>query len=155
MHHEPHRQAALVELAEHRIEQERHVVVDDLDDRDRLDVLGAHQAGAGFDADLRLAQRPYHQERPGILGERAELARLVGQQILGRRTREQSGRKTVRHVVALALDDGAHLLDEPPRRAPFLTAEKAFGHVSPAANHPVQIVAVFLIHAVASRGASL
>ena len=35
MHDQPHGEAALGQFAHHRIDQERHVVVDDLDHRDR------------------------------------------------------------------------------------------------------------------------
>ncbi len=53
MQHEPHIDALLGELGHHRVEQERHVVVDHLDDRDGPDALRAHRAGARLEADLR------------------------------------------------------------------------------------------------------
>ena len=36
MRHQPHIEPVIGEVAHHRIDQERHVVVDDLDHRDRL-----------------------------------------------------------------------------------------------------------------------
>ena len=44
MQHQADVEPLLGQLAHHRVEQERHVVVDDLDDRDRLDALRAHRA---------------------------------------------------------------------------------------------------------------
>jgi hypothetical protein len=39
--HHARGQPALGELPHHRIDQERHVIVDDLDDRDRFEMLAA------------------------------------------------------------------------------------------------------------------
>ena len=38
MHDDARPQAALIELGQHRVDQERHVVIDDLDQADRLQI---------------------------------------------------------------------------------------------------------------------
>ena len=124
MHDQADLDPPLVELGEHRIEQERHVVVDDLEHRDRLDALRAKRTGRRFQADLRDAGLAVEQERPGFLGQGGELARLVDDEILGRGTGEQARRKARGHVVAQAGEDRAHLLDEPLRGALLLGADK-------------------------------
>ena len=65
---------------------------------------------------------PLHQEAPRLLGERRELARFVGGDVLRRGAAEQGGREPVRHVVAQAGEDRAHLLDE-PAPGPFLIGD--------------------------------
>ena len=53
MRHQPHVEPAVGEFAHHRVDQERHVVVDDLDHRDGLAVGGAlqrHSRRSGFSA---------------------------------------------------------------------------------------------------------
>jgi hypothetical protein len=103
----------LGQLAHHRVEQERHVGVDHLDDRDRLDALGADRTGTRLEAQLGHVRLALLQEQPGRFGEVGELARLVAHQILRRRCREQELRETFRHVTAQALQDRARLLDQP------------------------------------------
>ena len=71
MRHQLHVEPALGELAHHRIDQERHVVVDDLDHRDRLALARLFQRH-GLAADFRRARLPVFEkiERPlGQLGE--------------------------------------------------------------------------------------
>ena len=55
MRHQPDDEAALGQLAHHRIDQERHVVVDDLEHRDGLQPL-ARQRRRRLEADLRRAR---------------------------------------------------------------------------------------------------
>ena len=121
--------ALLVEFAQHGIDQERHVVVDDLQDRDRLDVLGGHRTGARVEADLRRPGLAVRQQRPGVLGERRKLARLIAEKILGRRAPEQASGESRRHVVAQPGQDRAHLLDEPAPGAFVFGADQGlYGH---------------------------
>ena len=67
-------------------------------------------------ADLRRPRLAARQQRPGVLGERRKLARLIAEKILGRRAPEQaSGESLFRRRATRS--DRAHLLDEPaPRR---------------------------------------
>ena len=57
------REVALVELADHRIDQERHVVVDDLDHRMRRDPAVLRELRR-IDAQLRRARRALARELP-------------------------------------------------------------------------------------------
>ena len=65
------------------------------------------------EADLRRPRLAVRQQRPGVLGERRKLARLIAEKILGRRAPEQASGESRRHVVAQPGQDRAHLLDEP------------------------------------------
>src|SRR5262249_60688585 len=109
-----------------RIEHERPVVVDDLDDRDGLDVLGADRPGTAFEAYLGGAGLAFLEERPGLLGKRGKLARLVTGEVLGGGAREQLRREALGHVAVKAGDDRAGLLDQPARGALALGIEKTF-----------------------------
>ena len=82
--------AALGQLAHHRIEQERHVVVDDLDHRDVAQQL----AGAGRRWRCAASARracARAKKRPGRFGQRDDLAPVIADEVFRRRAVEQAG----------------------------------------------------------------
>ena len=123
MQHQAHVEPLLGQLGHHRVEQERHVAVEHLDDRDRLDALGAHRAGPRLEAHLRRRRLALLQEQPGGFGEVGELARLVAHEILRRRAGEHHRREAVRNAAAQAFQDRAGLLDQPAGGALLVAAE--------------------------------
>ncbi len=117
MQHEADVEPLLGQLGHHRVEQERHVAVEHLDDRHRLDAIGAHRARPRLEAHLGHRRLALLQEQPRGFGEVGDLARLVAHQILGRRAGEHHRGEAVRNTAAQAFHDRAGLLDQPPRRA--------------------------------------
>ena len=89
MHEQADIEAALINLAEHGIDQKRHVVVDDLQHP------AAGLAGKRLEADLGGAGRPFLQQRPGALGDAGEFGRRVALEILRHREPEQLGDEIV------------------------------------------------------------
>ena len=90
MRDEAHRQTLRRQLGHHRVDQERHVVVDDLDDADRPAL--ARRRGRErllVEPDRRVARSALREERPRLLRELRELLRLIAQQIFRRRAAEQ------------------------------------------------------------------
>ncbi len=126
MRHQPHRELAIGEFAHHRIEQERHVVIGDLDHRDRL-VRGRELERLA--ADFCSARRPLAQEIVGPLGERGEIGGGVTHHVLGHRAGKELGDKGCRHVVAALGERGCGLRDRGARGAFFLAAGQLNGHV--------------------------
>ena len=80
-------EAALVELADDRIDQKRHVVVDDVEHRH-----GARHRRR-LEADLGRAGLAFGEQRPRPLGDGGELVRPVALQIVGHRRAEQFGKE--------------------------------------------------------------
>ena len=76
-------------LAQHGIEQERHVVVDDRDDGHRAAV--ANDPRVDVDGDHAVALPVFRDGRAGQCGGPLEHRRLVGGEILGRRPAEEEG----------------------------------------------------------------
>jgi hypothetical protein len=64
------------------------------------------------------------QAEKGVLGQRREFARLIGQDVLRGGAGEQRFGEAGRNVVAQAGEDHAHLLDEPRRRAFLLSTRE-------------------------------
>ena len=97
MDDQPRRQAPLGQFGHHRIDQERHVVVDDLDHRDRFQTLASRGAGSSkriFGAPgLRAGEK-----HPRLARERRELVGLVADKILRRGAPEQQRGKIGRHI---------------------------------------------------------
>ena len=82
--HQPQFEPALGEFAQHRIDQERHVVVDDLDHRDRLAfarLLERHRLAANF----RRARLPLSQKIVSPLGQTAKIGRRQARYVLRHR----------------------------------------------------------------------
>ena len=75
VHHQAHVDAALRQLRHDRVDQERHVVVDDLEDRDVLEPVARDGAGRGLEPDLAGAGLADGEQRPGPLRQRRDLAR--------------------------------------------------------------------------------
>ena len=96
MHDQADLHAMLGELGEHRIDQERHVVVDDLEDRGGLEPLVDGGDGGRVEAHLGDAGLAVREKRPGSGRELGELARVVAHEVLGHRAREQRGRRSPR-----------------------------------------------------------
>ena len=85
------------DLAEDRIEQERHVVVDDGDDRHRAAL--ADDAGIGIDGDDALALAVDGDRLAGQLGGAFEVGGVVGGDVFGRRAGQQIVGKPGRPVL--------------------------------------------------------
>ena len=71
---------SLGELAQHGIDQERHVIVDDLQHQDRPQMLAC--GGKRLEPDLRRARLALGQEPPGRLRQRRHLAGVVANHVL-------------------------------------------------------------------------
>ncbi len=82
-------EAALIELADDRIEQKRHVVVDDVEHRH-----GARHRRR-LEADLGRAGLALGEQRPRPLGDGGKLVGPVALQIVGHRRAEQFGKERV------------------------------------------------------------
>ena len=93
---------ALGDLAEHRIEQERHVVVDDGDDRHRPAL--ADDAGIDVYGDDAIALAVLGDSAPGEVGGALEIGGVVGGDILGRRAGEQIVGEPARPFARLCRD---------------------------------------------------
>ena len=81
MHDKPDRQAAFRQRRHDRIDQERHVVIDDLDHRDAVQPGGAGGRLRIGKADFRMAGFADLQKLPALLAERGELFRLIAEQV--------------------------------------------------------------------------
>ena len=101
MHHQAHVDAALRQLRHDRVHQERHVVVDDLQNRDVLEPIARNGAGGGLETNLGDAGLPYGEQRPGALRHGRHLARLIGQKVLRRGAGEQPGNEGFGNIPAL------------------------------------------------------
>src|SRR4051794_7577600 len=123
MQHQAHVDALLGQLGHHGVEQERHVAIDHLDDRDGADALRAHRAGPRLETDLWRAGLALLEELPGGLGKFGNLARLVARQVLARHAREHQRQEAIRHVAAGTLDDDLRLLDQPADSAILIADE--------------------------------
>ena len=120
MHDQARRQAALGQFGHHRIDQERHVVVDDLDHRDRLEMLAVRRRRL-LEADFRRAGLAGGEERPGLAGERREFGGVVADQVLRRGAAEQQRDKIVRHVALVAAQELCGRIDAGARGALLAT----------------------------------
>ena len=78
---EPHHQSGVAEFAHHRIEQKRHVVVEDLDDRHRPSI---RLEGRVDEAQPVLAGLTPGERRPGVVDEPDQVVGQVGDEVLGR-----------------------------------------------------------------------
>ena len=106
MHEQTDIEAALIDLAEHGIDQKRHVVVDDLEHR------AAGLAGKRLEADLGGAGRPFLQERPGALRDAGKFGRGVALEILRHREPEQFGKKIVGDIAPALRQHRASFADQ-------------------------------------------
>ena len=97
MRNKPDADAAFGQLAHQRVNQERHVVVDDFDHRDRLEPLAVGRGGRN-EAYFRLARFTDGKEGPGVAGELGEFVCAVDEEILGRRAREQNRCESRRNI---------------------------------------------------------
>ena len=125
MHDETHVEPALGELGQHRIHQERHVVVDDFEHRIRAQPLVTGQVGR-VEPDLRHAGLAHREQRPGVRGELGKLARVVPQEVFGDRVGEQRGDEILRHLAIVAAQDFAGRGDQ-RRFGAFLIAPGKIG----------------------------
>ena len=110
MRHQLHGEPALGELAHNRVDQERHVVVDDLDNRDRLAFARLFQRH-GLAADFRSAGLPLLKKIERPLGQVGEIGDRVAQHILRYRSGVELRDKRCRDVTAACGQRGAGLLD--------------------------------------------
>ena len=109
--HQLHVEAALGEFAHHRVEQERHIVVDDLDDADRLAfarLIERHRVAA----DLRRARLPLVEKIERPLGQHRQIGDAVAQHVLRHRARVKLRDEGRRDVGAARGKRGAGLLDD-------------------------------------------
>ena len=129
MRHQLHIEPALGDLAHHRVDQERHVVVDDLDHRDRLALARFFQRH-GLAADLRRARRPVFEKIERPLGQFGEIGGRVAQHILRHRAGVELRDERRRDVAAARSKRGAGLLDDGAGGVFMLAGGKFNGHGS-------------------------
>ena len=87
MHEQANVETAFVEFADHRIDEERHVVIDDVEHR----YPARH--GGGLEAHFGRTGLRCGEKRPRLLGDRSELLRPVALQILRHCEPEKLGEK--------------------------------------------------------------
>ena len=127
MRHQLHGKPALGEFAHHRVDQERHVVVDDLDHRNRLAPARFFQRH-GFAADLRRARRTVFEKIERPLGQRGEIGGRVTQHVLGHHAAIELRDERGRHVGAARAEFGAGLRDHGAGGVFVLAGGKFIGH---------------------------
>ncbi len=89
MHQERNVETAFVEFAEHRIDEERHVVIDDIEHR------CASRCGGGRQPHLGRTCRALRKKCPRVIGDRGEFFRTVAFEVLGRSKPKSSAKKSV------------------------------------------------------------
>ena len=127
MRHQSHVEPALGDLAHHRVDQKRHVVVDDLDHRDRLALARVVQRH-GLAADFRRARPALAQKIESPLGQRGEIGRRVAQHVLRHRARVELRDERWRDVAAARAQRGAGLFDHGAGGAFALIDGNIHGH---------------------------
>ena len=125
MGHQLHVEPAIGDFAHHRIDQERHVVVDDLDHRDRLALARFFQRD-GLAADFRRARLPFLEKIECPLGQVGEIGGGVAQHVLRHRAGVELRDECGRDVDAARGERGAGLLDDGTRGV-FVRAGGKFG----------------------------
>ncbi len=107
VHYEADIDAALGERRQHRIDQERHVVVDDLEHGIAALAFMTGDGARRVEPDFCLARFAHGEQGPGIGGQLGELARVVTHEIFGHRVSEQPGDEILRDTALLAAQDFA------------------------------------------------
>ena len=127
MHGELHVEAAVGDHAHDRIDQERHVVVDDLEHRHGLEPL-VRRAGAGRgEAHARRCRACAGEQRPGVRRQRGKLAGVVAHEVFRHRAREHRGDEIGRNVRVLGSQDLAGGRDQGLRGAFFIAWRMGLG----------------------------
>ena len=103
--HEPNVDAAVGELGHHRVDQERHVVVEDFENLDAFEMAPGRRRHV--EAKLRGAGRAHRHERPGRSRERGDLGGLITKHVLRRRAGEQAADEVPRDMRAALVQQGA------------------------------------------------
>ncbi len=101
MRHQTHVELAIGDFSHHRIDQERHVVVINFDDGDRLALARVRQ----FDilaANVRRARRTLFQKTEGAFGEHGDVPGAIAEHIVRHHPRIKLRDETGRYVVAAA-----------------------------------------------------
>ena len=106
VHHQPQIEPAFAQFAEHRIDQERHVVVEDVEHRDTRRRSQRHQR------DLRRARRALQQKRPGLFGDAGKLRRAIALEILRRGAAEKLDQKIPGDVAPARGENGGRRADK-------------------------------------------
>ena len=101
MYQQPDVRRAFAELAQHRVDQERHVVVENFHHGDA--VSGMH----GPKRDFRPTGLALQQKRPRLLADAGELFRAVTHEVVGRGALEQLDQKVAGNVAAAGRQDGS------------------------------------------------
>ena len=128
MHHQPHFEPTVGEFAHHRIDQERHVVVDDLEHRDRL-AAGRSQQRHGLAADFRRAGRALGDKIPGLLGQPRHVLGRIAHDIFGHGAPEQLRQEIGRNFLAAGGQGCAGLTNRGAGGDLFLAGGKFNGQV--------------------------
>ena len=142
---------ALGEFAHHRVDQERHVVVDDLDHRHELVLAGLVQPH-GFATDFRRAWRARGDKVEGALGQRGEFDRVITHHVFRHRALVELRHEAGRNFLAAAVQHLAGFGHGGVSQGLFVAAWKVAGHGilvrSSRVNRPPQ---VFTFHPRGSR----
>jgi len=107
LRHQPRRELAVGEFAHHRVEEERHIVVDDVENRDGPVRVLELQRGAG---NFRAAGRPRGQKIESPLGQCGEVGR-ASHDVFRHDLIEDLGDETLRDVAAPLFERGLGLCD--------------------------------------------
>ncbi len=121
MDHERNVEIALVQFGGHRIEQERHVVIDDFEHRH------AASSGIGREPHFGRSRIPLAKKRPGMIGHRGEVFGPVALQVLRRGQPEHLGNEFSRNSRLAQRQRGGGRADEPLARAAIVSAQTVLG----------------------------
>jgi hypothetical protein len=122
MHHQANVEPAFGDHRHHGIDQEGHVVGDDLDHRDRAHAAVRLPLLHRLETDFRRARTPGMQERPGFLAKLGQRLRRIAGQIVGDRAAVQLRQKILWNVRVKSGKRIVRLLDQPARGMFFFGA---------------------------------
>ena len=119
MHHKSWLKTLLAQLGHHRVDQERHVVIEEFNDGDVIKSAPCASGRIGH-MNVGSAGLALGDEAPSIAGDGGKFGSLVLQQIFKARAGKKLGHEIRRRTGAAALQDGARLCQQLPRT--FLVA---------------------------------
>ena len=128
MYDEAHIDAAVGKLRQDRVDQERHVVIDDLEHRFVATPLPVSRRPDRIEADVRHARFAHRQQGPGVGREFGELTGVVTQKVFGCRVSKNPGDEIRRDLAMAAAQDFARRGDQRRFGTLFIGAGKVGGY---------------------------
>jgi len=122
-----HIETSFGKFAHHRVDQEGHVVVDDLDHRNRLASARGRERH-GLAADLRRARRALRQKIIGTLGQRDDVVGAVAHDILRHASSVKLRNERARNIATTAGQRRAREFDHVAGGLFFVAGGKFDGH---------------------------